>query len=264
MHMSQSAGAAPAAVRPAGRAPHPRLRSARTPEEAFDALYAHAAPAAVHQTYLLTGDRGRAFESVEHAFHLAWDHWPEIAVDPDPVGWVRAHAHEYALSPWHRLRRTPKRRTGTQPVDPLTAALLELPPLWRRTVLLCEGLGMSVTQAAAETAASTRAASSRLRLAHARIAERVPELRDPEELERRLHALVCTVSTATLPSARSVRTGGEERMRTLTRTVFGATAALAGLIAFTAVTTSPHQDPSAPNRAVTTVRPANPSPPSAP
>jgi hypothetical protein len=227
-------------------------------------LYAHAAPAVAHQTYLLTGDRGRAFESVEHAFRQAWDNWPEITVDPDPVGRVRAHAHEYALSPRHRLRREPKRRTGTPPVDSLTAALLELPPLWRRTVLLCEGLGMSVTQAATETAAGTQAASSRLMLARVRIAEYVPELREPEELERRLGALVSTVSTvstATLPSARSVRAGSEERMRTLTRVVFGETAALAGLIALTAVTTSAHHAPSAPKRAVTMVRPSD-SPPS--
>jgi DNA-directed RNA polymerase specialized sigma24 family protein len=264
MHIFPSAGAAPAAMRPSGPAPHPRLRSARTPEEAFDVLYAQVAPAVVHQTYLLTGDRGRAFESAEHAFHQAWDHWPEIAVDPDPVGWVRAHAHEYALSPWHRLRRTPKRRTGAPPVDPLAAALLTLPPLWRRTVLLCEGLGMSVAQAAAETAASTHATSSRLRLARGRIAEHVPELRDPGELQQRLATLVSTVSTATLPSARSVRAGSEERMRMLARTIFGATAALAGLIAFTAVTTSAQHDPSAPKRAVTTVRPNTPPPPTAP
>lgn len=264
MHIFQSAGAAPAATRPSGPAPQPRLRSARTPEEAFDALYAQAAAALVHQTYLLTGNRGRAFESVEHAFHQAWDHWPETAVDPDPVGWVRTHAHEYALSPWHRLRRTRGRRAGAPPADPLAAALLTLPPLWRRTVLLREGLGMSVAQVAAETAASTQATSSRLRLARHRIAEHIPELRDPEELGQRLAALVSTVSTATLPSARSVRTGGEERMRVLARTVFGATAALAALIAFTAVTTSAQHGPPAPNRAVPTVRPGTPSPSTAP
>ncbi|MEU5364254.1 sigma factor-like helix-turn-helix DNA-binding protein [Streptomyces sp. NPDC005925] len=267
MHIPPAAGATPAAVRPSGPARDPRLRSARTPEEAFDALYAHAAPAIVHQTYLLTGDRGRAFESTEHAFHQAWDHWPEIAVDSDPVGWVRAQAHEYALSPWHRLRRAPRRRTGQAPTDPLVAALLALPPRWRRTVLLCEGLGMSVAQAAAETAASTHAARSRLRLGRAAVAEYVPEIRDPQELGRRLATLVSTVSTATLPNARSVRAGSEERMRTLTRTVFGATAALVGLIVFTAATASPWcgpSVPSAPNRAVTTAQPDTPRPSTTP
>ncbi|HET9381303.1 MAG TPA: sigma factor-like helix-turn-helix DNA-binding protein [Streptomyces sp.] len=265
MHTPQSDGAVPAAGRPSGPAPRPRLRSARTPEDAFDALYAHAAPGIVHQAYLLTGDRGRAFEVAEHAFHQAWERWPEVAVDSDPVGWVRVHAHEYALSPWHRLRRTPKRRPGARPADPLAAALLALPPLWRRTVLLCEGLGMSVAQAAAETAASTHAANSRLRLARERITEHIPELRDTGELGQRLATLVSTVSTATLPSARSVRTGSEARVRMLTRAVFGATAALAGLIAFTAVTTSAQHASSTPERTASTARPETPSPsPSSP
>uniref|UniRef100_UPI0011801B72 helix-turn-helix domain-containing protein n=1 Tax=Streptomyces sp. NRRL B-24572 TaxID=1962156 RepID=UPI0011801B72 len=73
-----------------------------TPEEAFDALYAYIAPGLVHQTYLLTGRRGLSREAVEHAFHHAWQRWPEVAVDADPAGWVRAAAYEYALSPWHR------------------------------------------------------------------------------------------------------------------------------------------------------------------
>ncbi|MFV2120838.1 sigma factor-like helix-turn-helix DNA-binding protein, partial [Streptomyces sp. Act-28] len=140
---------------------------APTPVESFDALYAHAAPALVHQAYLLTGGRRHAFDSVEHAFQRAWEHWPEVARDPDPVGWVRARTHEYALAPWHRFRR----RLGhpeTPPADPAHRALLELPPPHRRTVLLCDGLGLGVEEAAAETAATVPATESRLR--HARTA----------------------------------------------------------------------------------------------
>ncbi len=70
-----------------------------TPAQAFDALYAYCAPALVRQAYLLTGRRDLAHESVERAFQRAWDHWPEVARDPDPPGWVRAAAHDWALSP---------------------------------------------------------------------------------------------------------------------------------------------------------------------
>lgn len=70
-----------------------------TPAQAFDALYALCAPALVRQTFLLTGRRELARESVERAFQYAWERWPEVARDPDPPGWVRAAAHEYALSP---------------------------------------------------------------------------------------------------------------------------------------------------------------------
>ncbi|MCG0069896.1 RNA polymerase subunit sigma-70, partial [Streptomyces tricolor] len=77
---------------------------ALTPAQAFDALYAFCAPALVRQTYLLTGRRELARESVERAFQLAWQRWPEVARDRDPAGWVRAVAYDCALSPWHRFR----------------------------------------------------------------------------------------------------------------------------------------------------------------
>lgn len=93
------AGAAPQRAAEGERGEETAVEPSLTPEGAFDALYAHAAPGLVHQTYLLTGRRGLSRESVEHAFLLAWQRWPEVAVDRDPVGWVRAAAYEYALSP---------------------------------------------------------------------------------------------------------------------------------------------------------------------
>ncbi|MER5738183.1 helix-turn-helix domain-containing protein [Streptomyces sp. NPDC002262] len=213
--------------------------SGLTPEEAFDALYGHAAPGLVHQAYLLTGRRGLSREAVEHAFRHAWEHWPEVAVDADPVGWVRAAAYEYALSPWHRLRRAhkhpdaPPTETGRRA---LLGALLDLPAPYRRTVLLYDGLGLDLPETAAETEASTPAAANRLLYAHAELGRKVPELADPEALQRRLADLVAEAPTATLPGARAVRGGSERRTRRLTRTVVGVTAALVCVTALTAVT----------------------------
>lgn len=225
------AAEAPAEPAPAG----PGL----TPEEAFDALYAYAAPALVHQTYLLTGRRGLSREAVEHAFHHAWQRWPEVAVDADPVGWVRAAAYEYALSPWHRLRRAHK-HPDAPPTEAdrrtLLGALLDLPPSYRRTVLLYDGLGLDLPDTAAETEASTPAAANRLLHARTVIAERVPELAEPEALHRRLSALVAEAPTATLPAARAVRTGSERRVRTWTRAVLGVTAILIAVTGFTVAT----------------------------
>ncbi|MET9950468.1 sigma factor-like helix-turn-helix DNA-binding protein [Streptomyces sp. NPDC006339] len=213
--------------------------AALTPEAAFDGLYAYAAPGLVHQTYLLTGRRRLSREAVEHAFHHAWQHWPEVAVDRDPVGWVRAVAYEYALSPWHRFRRR-HRHPDSPPTEAsrraLLGALLELPPPYRRTVLLYDGLGLDLPETAAETEASTPAAGNRLLHARAVIGQRVPELADPEALQRRLSALVAEAPTATLAPARSVRTGSERRTRLLTRAVMGVTAGLIGVTAFTAAT----------------------------
>ncbi|MFE1553042.1 sigma factor-like helix-turn-helix DNA-binding protein [Streptomyces sp. NPDC058718] len=231
----------PAAAEPAP-APEPARPPAApglTPEQAFDALYAYAAPGLVHQTYLLTGRRRLSRESVEYAFHHAWEHWPEVAVDADPVGWVRAAAYEYALSPWHRLRRAHK-HPDSPPTEAnrraLLAALLELPPPYRRTVLLYDGLGLDLPDTAAETEASTPAAANRLLHARTVLGQRIPELAEPEALHRRLRALVSEAPTATLPAARVVRTGSERRTRRWTRTALGVTAVLICVTAFTAAT----------------------------
>ncbi|MFE4616314.1 sigma factor-like helix-turn-helix DNA-binding protein [Streptomyces sp. NPDC056747] len=217
-----------------------------TPEEAFDSLYAYAAPGLVHQTYLLTGRRRLSRESVEYAFHHAWEHWPEVAVDADPVGWVRAAAYEYALSPWHRLRRAHK-HPDSPPTEAnrraLLAALLELPPPYRRTVLLYDGLGLDLPDTAAETEASTPAAANRLLHARTVLGQRIPELAEPETLHRRLRELVSEAPTATLPAARVVRSGSERRTRKWTRTVLGVTAVLICVTAFAAATAPTHYLP---------------------
>ncbi|MFI9155201.1 hypothetical protein [Streptomyces sp. NPDC053367] len=199
-------------------------RSALTPEGAFDALYVYAAPGLIEQAYLLTGCRRRAFESAEHAFRQAWERWPEVARDPDPVGWVRAATHEHALSPWHRFRRLVI-RPSPAPADPLLRALLELPPRHRRTAVLCDGLGLGVSEAAAETEASSHAVRGRLGHARAALAA------TPEAARRALRTRMEQASAATLALPWSVRAGSERRVRALTRTVFMVTAALVALIA---------------------------------
>ncbi|WP_329343073.1 sigma-70 family RNA polymerase sigma factor [Streptomyces sp. NBC_00663] len=215
------------------------LRVAASAEDGFDALYADIARSLVHQTYLLTGQRRLAFESVEWAFHHAWEHWPEVAADPDPVIWLRTAAYDYALSPWHRLR--PPRRNPDLPVTDAThRALLDLPPPYRRALLLCDGLGFSLDHAAREMQSSTPAATNRLRNARTHIAQRLPAPDDPGAVQQRLHALTDAVSIATVPHARSVRTSSEERTRLQTRTVFAAMGTLLLTIAVAIILTPGH------------------------
>ncbi|WP_447197990.1 RNA polymerase sigma factor [Streptomyces hebeiensis] len=238
-----------------------------TPGRAFDALYARNAPALLHQAYLLTGLRGLSQESVEHAFRLAWERWPEVATDRDPAGWVRAAAHEYALSPWHRMRRLreeddvadrkpdragrkARKRREEQPVEPardegpadraLREALLDLPPAYRRAVLLYDGLGLDLPETAAETEASTAATASRLTHARAALAERLPELADPALLHARLGALTRAAAPAAIPQPRKVRTACEQRARRLTRSAVAFTVLIIGATSFT-LATAPRQ-----------------------
>ncbi|WP_432117185.1 RNA polymerase sigma factor [Streptomyces sp. bgisy032] len=231
---------------------------ARTPAQAFDALYSFCAPALVRQAYLLTGRRELARESVERAFQIAWQRWPEVARDRDPAGWVRATAYDCALSPWQRLR---PRHRHPEPPPPgaldraLLDTLLRLPPPYRRTLLLYDGVGLGLPETAAETEASTRAAVNRLVHAREAVAERLPELADPEVLHWRLVELA---STARLRAAKplAVRRGGERRARLWTRAAITFTIALIGATALT-VRTAPtqYEPPVPPGEAVEGVPP---------
>ncbi|MFE4869060.1 sigma factor-like helix-turn-helix DNA-binding protein [Streptomyces sp. NPDC056682] len=230
----------------------PEASDALTPAEAFDALYMATAPALARQAYLLTGRTRLSRESVERAFHLAWENWPEVATDRDPVGWVRAAAYEYAMAPWHRFRLA-RKGPDHPPAEPehraLLDALLELPPAYRRTVLLYDGLGLDLPDTAAETEASTPAAAYRLLHARAAIARRVPEVagaKDPQVLSAVLRdriadlALAEPLSVTKLPSASVVRIGGERRRRFWTRAAIAFTTLIVGATAFTVVTVPHH------------------------
>ncbi|MFI6108212.1 helix-turn-helix domain-containing protein [Streptomyces sp. NPDC051310] len=228
-----------------------------TPAGAFDALYGRTAPVLVQQAYLLTGRRRLAREAVEHAFHHAWERWPRVAVDRDPAGWVRAAAHEYALSPWHRMRRThrhPDPPTTDRAARALRGAVLDLPPPYRRALLLYDGLGFDLPDTAAELEASTPAAAYRVLHARAAVAERLPELSDPEALHERLAGLLTHGPAMVLATARTVRTRSERRARGWTRAALGLTAVIIGATAFT-LTTAPtrYEPPLAPGMAISGV-----------
>ncbi|WP_030710488.1 helix-turn-helix domain-containing protein [Streptomyces sp. NRRL F-2580] len=248
--------AAPAALSAAGRTTGPAAD--------FDALYDHAAPALARQTYLLTGRRTLALKAVERAFTRAWARWPEVATDPDPVGWVRAVAYDYALSPWHRFRRA-HRRHDAPPADPadriLLAAVLSLPTRHRRTVMLYDGVGLDLPDTAAETEASTPTAGIRLVHAHADLADRIPQLAEvPPEKQS---ALLRDLFTALRPAAplaprpaAAVRGGGERRVRLWSRGALGLTAVIATATGYTAMTAPNHYEPpQAPGQSVSGVPP---------
>ncbi|MEU5280671.1 helix-turn-helix domain-containing protein [Streptomyces asoensis] len=219
-----------------------------TPAQAFDALYAFCAPALVRQTYLLCGRRELARESVERAFQLAWQRWPEVAVDPDPAGWVRATAYEYALSPWHRFRpryRHPEPPPADASDRALLDALLTLPAPYRRTLLLYDGVGLDLPETAAETEASTPAAAGRLLHARTAIAARLPGLAQPAELHRRL-AEVASAQRLRAAGPPAVRAGGEQRARFWTRAAIAVTVAIIGATALTVRTAPTRYEPPVP------------------
>ncbi|GAA2452043.1 hypothetical protein [Streptomyces macrosporus] len=241
------------APRPASAPSVPDPTTASGPAEAFDLLYERQVTPLLRQAFLLTGDWRRAERAVTHAFRLAWERWPEVAVDRDPAGWVRAVAHDHALAPWQRL--LPRRRTpldvqddgadGTREDDrELLEALLRLPPSYRRTLLLHDGLGLGLPETAAESEASTPATAGRLMHAREALAECVPELTRVAPGPRRemirslLEGLVAARPVPEAPPARTVRDGGERSARRRTGAALGLTALVVAVTAVTAVTGS--------------------------
>ncbi|MEU8954035.1 helix-turn-helix domain-containing protein [Streptomyces sp. NPDC048518] len=228
-----------------------------TPAQAFDALCADCAPGLVRQAYALTGRRDLAQESVERAFQQAWQRWPEVAVDRDPAGWVRAAAYEYAMSPWHRLRLG--RRSDAPPATPADRAflkvLMDLPPVQRRALLLYDGVGLDLPETAAETEASTPATAHRLMNARETVGERLPDLADPETLHRRLDE-IGRGERLRLPKAERIRTGGEHRTRFWTRTAIAFTTLIVGATGLTLQhAPTRYEAPLAPGRAISGVPP---------
>ncbi|MCX4636711.1 hypothetical protein OG775_16500 [Streptomyces platensis] len=229
---------------------------------AFDDLHTRHAAALAQQAYLLTGRPWLARRAVERGFRLAWQRWPEVAVDPDPAGWVRAAVYEYALTPWHQYcpgLRTARGLRNTSAAEPsaaepdhaLSAALLSLPAPYRRVLLLHDVLGLGPEETAAEIEASVPATTARLAHARERLAELLPGLglggqppvRQGEILRARITALPDVAPTAPL-TAEDVRSGSARSARRITRAAFGGTGLFALVtLVMMALTPAPYTPP---------------------
>jgi DNA-directed RNA polymerase specialized sigma24 family protein len=216
----------------------------QTPAGAFDGLYCRAAPGLVGQAYLLTGRRALARESVERAFHLAWQRWPEVAVDADPTGWVRAATYEHAMAPWQRFRPV-NRREEPPPGLPedriLLSTLLALPPAYRRTLVLYDCVRLGLPETAAELEATTTATTRRLVRARQAVAERLPALGDPDLLRTCLEQLA-ERERLQAPEVSLVRAGAEQRTRFWTTAAITLTVLIIGSTVVTLRTAPTHYE----------------------
>jgi DNA-directed RNA polymerase specialized sigma24 family protein len=229
--------------------------TAAAAQAAYDALYRRCAADVTRHTFLLTGDHALTREAVEHAFHLAWERWPEVASDRDPPGWVRAAAFEYVQEPWEWLRARWRRRAArgrgakedAHAAEPggeaedrrLFTALLALPASYRSAVVVYDVVGLGLPETAAELEATTLAAAGRLTHAHEALAAAVPELGQlpPDEraeaLRTRLRRFAAAQPIRTLPPG-AARHRSERRTDRQLRGYALLTAAL--FLAATAVT----------------------------
>uniref|UniRef100_UPI003FA72433 RNA polymerase sigma factor n=1 Tax=Streptomyces sp. IBSBF 2435 TaxID=2903531 RepID=UPI003FA72433 len=201
------------------------------PADAFDALYRRSAADLRRQVAVLTGDRALAGRAVQRAFDAAWQQWPEVARDSDPVGWVRAAAHTYALAPWQQ--RLPGRRKARPTAGAgLPQALVRLRPERRRALLLHDGLGLTLAETAAEAESSTTAAASRIIGARRELAAAAPDDYDGGDATALLAALLAAEPDVPDDAPSGVRAASERGTR---RRTAGVLAMAGGLVLATLV-----------------------------
>ncbi len=215
------------------------------PVAAFDELYLWQARALTRQALLLCGHRRVAERAVRWAFHQAWQHWPKVLAGGDPTRTVRATVYDYALSPWHQFHprhRRPEVCRGSSADSAVLEAFLELPRSYRAALLLHYGLGLTLTETAAEAECSTEAAAGRIAHGRAALEESWPPLaRSPRRrrgavLAGTLRELAAAQPVRPVP-AQLVRGGSARTTRLWTRASVGLTAAVAAATTFTLLTT---------------------------
>lgn len=152
----------------------------------FDAFYTSTAKRLVATVYAMTGDLTEAEDAVQEAYVRAWQRWPQLIRDGDPLPWVRTVAMRLAISTWRRTRgRLRAQFRHGPPTDvpelsadrvALMAALRELGPDQRQAVILHHLLDLPVEQVAREIGASSGAVRTRLSRARKILGERLAEV----------------------------------------------------------------------------------------
>ncbi|MFG2350808.1 SigE family RNA polymerase sigma factor [Streptomyces phaeochromogenes] len=137
----------------------------------------------VATVYAMTGDLAEAEDAVQEAYVRAWQRWPRLIRDGDPLPWVRTVAMRLAISTWRRTRGRLRAhfRHGPQADVPelsadrvaLVVALRELSPDQHQAVILHHLLDLPVEQVARETGASSGAVRTRLSRARRILGERL-------------------------------------------------------------------------------------------
>ncbi|GAA1404487.1 hypothetical protein [Catellatospora coxensis] len=89
-------------------------------------------PRIAAEIYAFTGDRGAAGEIAQEVFSLAGSRWTRLERQEDPVRWSRQEAWQRVDERWLGTSRP----GGDESAPAMVAALAELPPSTRRTVVL--------------------------------------------------------------------------------------------------------------------------------
>ncbi|MFE9658618.1 SigE family RNA polymerase sigma factor [Streptomyces sp. NPDC005955] len=158
----------------------------------FDVFYAATVKRLVATVYAVTGDVAEAEDAVQEAYVRAWQRWPKLLAEGDPLPWVRRVALRLAISTWRRKRgrilahfRHGPPRDVPEPTEDrvaLMTALRQLTPQQRQVVVLHHLLDLPIEQVAQETGASNGAVRTRLSRARKILGERLSEMEAETEM----------------------------------------------------------------------------------
>jgi len=127
-------------------------------EMAFDAFYRLTWGRLYGQAYVLTGSLESAQDLTQEALLRAWKRWASVAAYEDPEGWTRRVLHNLCIESWRKgqTRRSMVKHEIAAPTEiplhhfQLAQAMRSLPGEQARALLLHDGLGMTVPEAAQE------------------------------------------------------------------------------------------------------------------
>lgn len=161
----------------------------------FDAFYRGTATRVIHTVYAATGDLGLAQDCAQEAYARAWQQWPSLSAEGEPLAWVRTVARRIAISAWRKRESERKALTkakdsgitdstsaSTDAAVTVQAALATVPDDQREVLALFYISDLSIEQISRELDAPVGTIKARLHRGRTALAARLRSTTTGEEI----------------------------------------------------------------------------------
>ena len=145
----------------------------------FDAFFENSWSGLQAYGYVLTGSIEAAQDLAQETLLRTWRHWDAVSGLEHPEAWTRQVLHNLGVDRWRRTRRrrpvAPPATTAAPSDDhlDLARAMQALPRHQARSLLLHDGLGMTVAEIARELSVPEGTVKSWLSRSRKAVAERL-------------------------------------------------------------------------------------------
>jgi RNA polymerase sigma-70 factor (ECF subfamily) len=151
-------------------------------ETGFDSFFDGSWRRLQGQAYVMTGSRETAQDLTQEALLRAWRHWDTVSKLDSPEAWTRKVLQHLCIESWRKSRRRkPKTDVPAHAEIPeshteIAQAMRGLPGQHARALLLHDGLGMTVSEVAADLGVPDGTVKSWLSRSRKVVAERLGQL----------------------------------------------------------------------------------------